>query len=62
MRISVEAKTFKEIKVFQESKHIFQINKDCEAKFIQAVKQANENVIGGKLKLLLCAILEMLDE
>ena len=38
IRISVQAKTSKEIKAFQESKNIFETNKDCEAKLAEAVK------------------------
>ena len=50
------------MKVFQESKNIFEMNNNCEAKLVEPVKQAKENVVGEKQELLSCATLEMFDK
>ena len=40
------------MKAFHESMNIFEMNKDCKTKLIEAVKKANENIFGEKLVLL----------
>ena len=48
--ISIQDKTSKEMKEFQESMNKFEMKKDSETKLVKAMKEASENRVDKKLE------------